>query len=521
MTDNMTTKPDNLQLDRARILGIPAILMALLFSITWIAAVLAYGWGFFDMGSKALNSPSSWGIAPHIIAAFVVLAILPVAFIWMTVITLGRAATMTRAANDLARAARRLTNPVTYMGDGARTVIAELDQEFERLKSEVSTIDQMLGETHERIAEQVSLLKDAGEAAGEQASNLQMHLGQERQALQELARMIGNEGSRISSILDGTSPGIAAEPRPETSLDTQNEQETGQELKLGISHATPPAPTPDDNLEIITDQETPESQDADTLDLPQKLTPIEELSNYIGKHQSARQETKEETEEEPQDEQATDPDPHDESETIDIPPLIKSILKVDIKEDEPDDDVGTPYTQTGPSLVARSDINILDTSELKVVREEEESPAAHSTTEQTTLDPLRSALSLSRRIDRARLPVDLRTNIDGLHALSIDLNRLLSTSPPADLWRRYMNGEREVFTEHLLIWKETAEDDDVESTAASETFQRYAERFRRQFDDTIKLARMSEAGSEAVTEIKSSDINLVNDMLLDLDRRTP
>lgn len=43
---------------------------------------------------------------------------------------------------------------------------------------------------------------------------------------------------------------------------------------------------------------------------------------------------------------------------------------------------------------------------------------------------------------------------DGLHALSIDFNRILETNPPSDLWRQYMRGERDVFTAYLSDWLE-------------------------------------------------------------------
>jgi len=500
VTNQLTPKPDIEQKAETRLLGLPTILMALLFTVTWIGAVLAYGWGFFDIGNKVLSDPASWGIAPHVIAAFIILGLLPVAFVWMTVVTLGRAAAMSRAANDLARAARRLTNPVTYMGEGTRTIIAELDAEFERLKGEVAAIDQMLNETHQRISGQVSLLKGAGQSAGEQATVLQQHLGAERQALQELARMIGNEGTRISSLLGTASP------------------EPGEKADLGIplsggtpaDPVVPPAPKP----------ATPPAGDGDSGDdisapePPRKLTPIEELSHYIGQHQTARQDANLEPAPAPRpipkSKESGDAGQGHDRPRLRVPSLHIGIADETGKpaEDPPGAPDASQEPDTSPGDPAEPESGATNTD------------AISDSTAKGDVPPGRSGLSLSRRLDRARMPVDLRASIDGLHALSIDLNRLLATAPPADLWRRYMNGEREVFTEHLLTWRDAADEVEVETTAASETFQRYAQRFREQFKNTIQLARTSEAGSTAVTELSNSDISLVNDLLQMLDRRT-
>lgn len=70
---------------------------------------------------------------------------------------------------------------------------------------------------------------------------------------------------------------------------------------------------------------------------------------------------------------------------------------------------------------------------------------------------------------------------EGLYALTVDLNRLLGTNAPQDLWPRYMRGDRNVFAEYFCEWIERNYHI-YRETAMNEDFRKLSNRFISQFE---------------------------------------
>ncbi len=95
-----------------------------------------------------------------------------------------------------------------------------------------------------------------------------------------------------------------------------------------------------------------------------------------------------------------------------------------------------------------------------------------------------------RRTPSSRMSVDLHREalhvVEKLQALAIDLDRALGDDPAPDLWRRYVNGERSVFTRRLvsMIGREGA-DRIAERYAADPEFRAHADRYMTEFEGLL------------------------------------
>lgn len=87
-------------------------------------------------------------------------------------------------------------------------------------------------------------------------------------------------------------------------------------------------------------------------------------------------------------------------------------------------------------------------------------------------------------------PVDLHAEalhvVEKLQALAIDLDRALGDDPAPDMWRRYINGERSVFTRRLVasIGRDGA-DKIAQRYAADTEFRHHADRYMSEFEGLL------------------------------------
>ncbi len=87
-------------------------------------------------------------------------------------------------------------------------------------------------------------------------------------------------------------------------------------------------------------------------------------------------------------------------------------------------------------------------------------------------------------------PVDLHLEalhvVEKLQALAIDLDRALGDDPAPDMWRRYINGERSVFTRRLVasIGRDGAERI-AQRYAADTDFRHHADRYMTEFEGLL------------------------------------
>jgi hypothetical protein len=89
--------------------------------------------------------------------------------------------------------------------------------------------------------------------------------------------------------------------------------------------------------------------------------------------------------------------------------------------------------------------------------------------------------------------------IEGLHALAIDLDRLLEEEPPLELWKRYRSGERNVFARRLLTLKGQGIEERIRHKYRDDAeFRDHADHYVEHFEEL--LARAREHDRERVLE---------------------
>jgi hypothetical protein len=83
-----------------------------------------------------------------------------------------------------------------------------------------------------------------------------------------------------------------------------------------------------------------------------------------------------------------------------------------------------------------------------------------------------------------------RAVVEGLHALAIDLDRLLEEEPPMELWKRYRSGERNVFARRLLTLKGQGIEERIRHKYRDDTeFRDHADHYIEHFEELLARAR--------------------------------
>jgi hypothetical protein len=83
-----------------------------------------------------------------------------------------------------------------------------------------------------------------------------------------------------------------------------------------------------------------------------------------------------------------------------------------------------------------------------------------------------------------------RAVVEGLHALAIDLDRLLEEEPPMELWKRYRSGERNAFARRLLTLKGQGIEERIRHKYRDDTeFRDHANHYIEHFEELLARAR--------------------------------
>ncbi len=96
----------------------------------------------------------------------------------------------------------------------------------------------------------------------------------------------------------------------------------------------------------------------------------------------------------------------------------------------------------------------------------------------------------ARKAPPPKQPIDLHSEalhvVEKLQALAIDLDRALGDDPAPDMWRRYINGERGIFTRRLVasIGRDGAEKI-AQRYAADTEFRHHADRYMQEFEGLL------------------------------------
>lgn len=80
--------------------------------------------------------------------------------------------------------------------------------------------------------------------------------------------------------------------------------------------------------------------------------------------------------------------------------------------------------------------------------------------------------------------------VEGLHALAIDLDRLLEEEPPQELWKRYRSGERNVFARRLLTLKGQGLEERIRHKYNDDIeFREHTDHYVERFEELLDRAR--------------------------------
>lgn len=118
--------------------------------------------------------------------------------------------------------------------------------------------------------------------------------------------------------------------------------------------------------------------------------------------------------------------------------------------------------------------------------------------------PARAASAVSETATDLREPAEdfeqsALAVVEGLHALAIDLDRLLEEEPPLELWKRYRSGERNVFARRLLTLKGQGIEERIRQRYRTDSeFRDHADHYLEHFE--ALLARAREHDRERVLE---------------------
>lgn len=105
--------------------------------------------------------------------------------------------------------------------------------------------------------------------------------------------------------------------------------------------------------------------------------------------------------------------------------------------------------------------------------------------------------------------------VEGLNGLSVDLARTLDDDVPDDMWRRYLGGEKGVFTRRLLGNRNRDGHDGIAAKYREDgEFRTYVDRYMRQFDELMRLSTEVDDEDVLTAALKSSDIGKLHRVLV-------
>jgi hypothetical protein len=106
--------------------------------------------------------------------------------------------------------------------------------------------------------------------------------------------------------------------------------------------------------------------------------------------------------------------------------------------------------------------------------------------------------------------------VEGLNGLSVDLARTLEDDVPDDMWRRYLGGEKGVFTRRLLGGNRNREGHNEIAVKYRDDgeFRTYVDRYMRQFDELMRLSTEVDDEDVLSAALRSSDIGKLHRLLV-------
>ena len=543
------------------------------FSIVWIGAVIAYVRGYFGIGAEAGLNPANWGLAPHVVASLVILGILPPLFLWIAALSLHRAAALSRIATELTHATRRLSAPMAFAGEEADTAAAGFERRIQAMASALDGLDRTMKDIEDRLAEQISAVQAAGRQIGTEAQQIEKHLAAEREALRDVAHLLGNEANQVARMFGSDAQeapdAAAAVPRRDSAdaaalaeigaaLSGAREEEPGaaagdrpartgadgrplsplEELTAYLAHhrstqdaakalalmkkaaadnapprgpgedaqeetAAPRYPLASDLLDVADERADAGGTEAEVLpDAPAETREAGSLHLGVPDGGDGQEDGREAADLDRGPEQAPVPE---ETFELDLADGEEEGLAEEDRHglDGADAEDTVPEAHRAePAPTREAAMAVTPAGQ----DEEEEEDWDGTGAPDEPLEELPSSLALE-------LPKGLKTQLEGLHALTIDLNRLLGTNPPVANWRRYMNGERDVFTLHFIRWATDRREHLATAYGASEEFRKYADRYiahHAKLSASLNEAEGLEAQGEA---LPATDVTVIAQLL--------
>jgi len=172
----------------------PIYLAALVVSVLWVCAPLAFAWGY----QRAI---APFDYQPFAITVFALLAIGPAAFVWL-------AAYMVRQGQKLGAEARRakaladeMVTPALAAGAQAYDVVANVREEITRAGAAAHEARETLMALREALAAESERLVDAAANSARTANGLAETLGRERLEMTGLAKTLDAQATAVADTI--------------------------------------------------------------------------------------------------------------------------------------------------------------------------------------------------------------------------------------------------------------------------------------------------------------------------------
>ncbi len=134
----------------------------------------------------------------------------------------------------------------------------------------------------------------------------------------------------------------------------------------------------------------------------------------------------------------------------------------------------------------------------------------------TEVEERLTTLTIAEQTHRQKAALDRSTFIiEALHSLSIDVSRGLDDEPSEALWKRYLKGERHVFTRRILSDAERYSERTIAARLKEDSELRtQVLRYTGQFSTMLERAANEDRDELLITTLLSSDAGKLYQMLV-------
>ena len=175
--------------------GWPIYLAAAAVSILWAGAPIAYAVGY-RRGVSPLESD------PFALSVFALLAIGPVALVWLTAYALRQGLRLAAEVRRSRETANRMLAPAGLAAAEAGTVVEAIRLQIDETAAATQAVQGVMANLREQLARETERLNEAAAASGRAANEIAGQLGAERGRLNDLSESLGAQATAIRGASD-------------------------------------------------------------------------------------------------------------------------------------------------------------------------------------------------------------------------------------------------------------------------------------------------------------------------------